>query len=44
MNLFREALGFSEVGTGYFDAVAEVISAGTSSTKALGDSTEAHQF
>jgi isocitrate lyase len=33
-----------EVGTGYFDAVAEVISAGTSSTKALHDSTEAHQF
>jgi isocitrate lyase len=33
-----------EVGTGYFDAVAEVISSGTSSTKALEDSTEAHQF
>src|SRR5581483_9746036 len=33
-----------EVGTGYFDAVAEVISAGQSSTKALHDSTEAHQF
>jgi len=33
-----------EVGTGYFDLVSEVISQGQSSTKALGDSTEAHQF
>lgn len=33
-----------EVGTGYFDQVSEVISAGTSSTKALVDSTEEHQF
>jgi isocitrate lyase len=33
-----------EVGTGYFDQVAEVISGGKSSTKALTDSTEAHQF
>jgi isocitrate lyase len=33
-----------EVGTGYFDQVAEVISSGLSSTKALTDSTEAHQF
>jgi isocitrate lyase len=33
-----------EVGTGYFDRVAEVISAGASSTLALEDSTEAHQF
>jgi isocitrate lyase len=33
-----------EVGTGYFDAVAEVISGGLSSTKALDDSTEKHQF
>jgi isocitrate lyase len=33
-----------EVGTGYFDRVAEVISAGQSSTLALDDSTEAHQF
>ncbi len=33
-----------EVGTGYFDQVAEVISGGTSSTKALADSTEKHQF
>jgi isocitrate lyase len=32
-----------EVGTGYFDDVAQVISAGRSSTLALGDSTEAHQ-
>ncbi len=33
-----------EVGTGYFDAVAEVISGGTSNTTALKESTEAHQF
>jgi isocitrate lyase len=33
-----------EVGTGYFDQVAEVISGGLSSTKALVDSTEEHQF
>ena len=33
-----------EVGTGYFDTVAEVISGGKSATLALGDSTEAHQF
>jgi isocitrate lyase len=33
-----------EVGTGYFDQVAEVISGGLSSTKALSDSTEQHQF
>jgi isocitrate lyase len=33
-----------EVGTGYFDAVSMVISGGESSTTALGDSTEAHQF
>jgi len=33
-----------EVGTGYFDAVAEVISSGTASTLALGESTEARQF
>ncbi|MDB4947242.1 MAG: Isocitrate lyase [Labilithrix sp.] len=33
-----------EVGTGYFDSVAEVISGGKSATLALGDSTEAHQF
>ncbi|MBL8954141.1 MAG: isocitrate lyase [Myxococcaceae bacterium] len=33
-----------EVGTGYFDAVAEVISCGKTATKALEDSTEAHQF
>jgi isocitrate lyase len=33
-----------EVGTGYFDQVAEVISAGEASTLALEDSTEAHQF
>ncbi|HRI67816.1 MAG TPA: isocitrate lyase [Polyangium sp.] len=45
-----EKLGYSatkhqrEVGTGYFDQVAEVISGGKSSTLALGDSTEAHQF
>jgi len=33
-----------EVGTGYFDKVAEVISGGCSSTLALNDSTETHQF
>ena len=33
-----------EVGTGYFDQVAEVISGGKASTLALTDSTEAHQF
>ena len=33
-----------EVGAGYFDQVAEVISGGTSSTTALKESTEAHQF
>ena len=33
-----------EVGTGYFDAVTEVISGGRSSTLALGESTETRQF
>ena len=33
-----------EAGTGYFDAVAETISGGLSSTTALKDSTEAQQF
>jgi isocitrate lyase len=33
-----------EVGTGYFDAVAETVSAGMASTLALTGSTEAHQF
>jgi isocitrate lyase len=33
-----------EVGTGYFDEVAQVISGGTSSTVALTESTEAEQF
>ena len=33
-----------EVGTGYFDAVGEVIGGGQSSTTALGESTEAAQF
>lgn len=33
-----------EVGTGYFDEVAQVISGGTSSTGALAGSTEAEQF
>jgi isocitrate lyase len=32
------------VGTGYFDAVAQAISSGKSSTAALKDSTEEHQF
>ena len=33
-----------EVGTGYFDEVRTVIDGGNSSTGALADSTEAHQF
>ncbi len=33
-----------EVGTGYFDEVAQVISGGAASTLALEDSTESHQF
>ena len=33
-----------EVGTGYFDVVSEIVSGGTSSTLALGESTEAQQF
>ena len=33
-----------EVGTGYFDAVTEVISGGLASTRAMVDSTEQHQF
>jgi isocitrate lyase len=33
-----------EVGTGYFDLVAQIIANGKSSTTALGDSTEAEQF
>ena len=33
-----------EGGTGYFDAVTEIISGGLSSTMALGESTEAQQF
>jgi isocitrate lyase len=33
-----------EVGTGYFDQVTEVLSAGKASTLALGESTEAAQF
>jgi isocitrate lyase len=33
-----------EVGTGYFDSVAQAVSGGESSTLALGDSTEAEQF
>jgi isocitrate lyase len=45
-----EGVGYSatrhqrEVGTGYFDAVTEVISGGCSSTLALEGSTETHQF
>ncbi len=33
-----------EVGTGYFDEVAQAIAGGTSSTVALAGSTEAEQF
>jgi isocitrate lyase len=45
-----EADGYSavkhqrEVGTGYFDEVAKVISGGAASTLALRESTEARQF
>jgi isocitrate lyase len=45
-----ESIGYTatrhqrEVGTGYFDAVAQVISGGTASTLALAESTEAAQF
>lgn len=45
-----ESAGYSatrhqrEVGTGYFDEVAQVISGGTASTLALKESTEAEQF
>jgi isocitrate lyase len=33
-----------EVGTGYFDVVSEIVSGGASSTLALNESTERHQF
>ena len=33
-----------ELGTGYFDLVAQIIADGKSSTTALNDSTEAEQF
>ncbi|WP_313536231.1 isocitrate lyase [Sphingomonas sp.] len=33
-----------EVGTGYFDAIAQTVAGGTSSTTALAESTEAAQF
>ncbi len=33
-----------EVGTGYFDLVAQIVSGGTASTLALQESTEAAQF
>jgi isocitrate lyase len=45
-----EAFGYTatrhqrEVGTGYFDAVANVVGEGSSSTTALSESTEAEQF
>jgi isocitrate lyase len=46
----READGYTatrhqrEVGTGYFDLVAQTVSGGTASTTALSESTEAEQF
>ncbi len=46
----KEPLGYTatrhqrEVGTAYFDSIAEVISAGSTSTTALAGSTEADQF
>ena len=45
-----EALGYTatrhqrEVGTGYFDEVAQVLSGGAASTLAMHDSTETAQF
>ncbi|MBI1383116.1 MAG: isocitrate lyase [Planctomycetaceae bacterium] len=45
-----EELGYTatrhqqEVGTGYFDLVTQLAAGGQSSTTALGDSTETHQF
>jgi isocitrate lyase len=33
-----------EVGTSYFDAIATALSGGASSTTAMAESTEAHQF
>ena len=45
-----EAAGYTatrhqrEVGTGYFDLVAQTVSAGAASTTALAESTEAEQF
>ncbi|MGZ8336595.1 MAG: isocitrate lyase, partial [Allosphingosinicella sp.] len=45
-----EAAGYTatrhqrEVGTGYFDLVAQAVSAGESSTVALAESTESAQF
>ena len=45
-----EAAGYTatrhqrEVGTGYFDAIANAVSAGNASTTALGESTESAQF
>ena len=33
-----------EVGTGYFDAIAQAVAGGESSTTALAESTEAAQF
>jgi isocitrate lyase len=41
---YTSVLHQREVGTGYFDQVAEIISGGESSTLALGESTEAEQF
>ena len=50
MEFSAEEKGYSavrhqrEVGTGYFDAVSEVLSGGISSTSAMKDSTEKKQF
>ena len=41
---FRSAKHQGFVGTGYFDAVSEVLSGGTSSTSAMKESTEKKQF
>jgi isocitrate lyase len=50
MEFAAEKVGYTatkhqrEVGTGYFDQVAQVIAGGSASTLALRESTEAHQF
>ena len=44
INRLSDSVLMLQVGTGYFDSVSTVISAGASSTLALVNSTEATQF